>query len=63
MVNNQLFDFEVRDKEGNTPLHEALEGSRVDVAYELLSYRLGLICKVCHFEILLDPNKDPICAV
>ena len=43
MVNNQLFDFEARDKEGNTPLHEALEGSRVDIAYELLSYRKGLI--------------------
>ena len=32
MVNRQLFDFEARDAHGNTTLHEALEGSRMDLA-------------------------------
>jgi len=42
MVNRQLFDFEARDSLGNTTLHEALEGSRMDLAQELINYRPDL---------------------
>ena len=39
MLEHNLFDFDAKDKAGNTALHDAIEKNRLDMALEIIKLR------------------------